>query len=279
MSGPIWIVSFLIAVSTVASASDLNPELSKSKPDQSSQEFQEQRMREWIDRATGLHPGCKYASDIPMPPPPGKVALTFDDGPDPKNNAFVLQILRKHRIRAAFFMIGKEASLYPQYIQAVKSAGHLIGSHSWDHTSFHTLSVAKQAKEVTDAERILGPAMTEFPLFRYPFGNSSCETNKFLKSRGYKYVGWHIDSCDWAFNKTGAVSHANAVICGVKASNVKNYAAHVVDSIREKGGGIVLMHEIQPNTLKQLDQIIDHLERLGFTFVTLDDPVIQPDLW
>ncbi len=251
--------------------------ISSRKADLRAQEIEAARLAQWADELTGFA-SCKYASDIPMAPPLRKVALTFDDGPDSQSHAFLLDVLKRHNIHATFFFVGKEAAANPHLVADVKPAGHLVASHSWDHANFHKLSTVKQAKEVIDAERPLKPYLSP-KLFRYPYGNSSCATNKFLKGRGYKYVGWHIDSCDWAFNKTGSVSASNAKICGVKASNMNDYTGHVIDTIREEGGGIILMHEVQPNTVRLLEPILTQLKKDGFQFINLDDPAIKSSLW
>jgi len=115
-------------------------------------------------------------------------------------------------------------------------------------------------------------------LFRYPYGNSSCETNQPLHSRGYRIVGWHVDSCDRAFDKAGSVDAKEALSCGVLAQNRSNYVDHVVSTVRAHNGGIVLMHEIHPNTIKKLEEIIVRLKQEGFIFGSIEDPDISPSL-
>ena len=222
---------------------------------------------------------CKYASDIATPPPAMRVALTFDDGPDAEGTPWLLDVLRKYQVRATFFMIGQSAAAHPELVRKVVDEGHLlVGNHSWSHPNFHTLGVQEQADEVARNEALLGEFLTP-KLFRYPFGNSTCETNDLLRARGYRIVGWHVDSCDWAFNKTGTVTDRDAKICEVVPRNQSDFVGHVVDSLKARKGGILLMHEIQPNTLHQLEVILDRLAREGFTFGTLDEEGFQRNLW
>jgi peptidoglycan/xylan/chitin deacetylase (PgdA/CDA1 family) len=219
--------------------------------------------------------GCRFASSISTSSPAGKVLLTFDDGPDKNLTPFVLDVLKRRKIRATFFVTGAHAAGLQNIIRRAKAEGHLIASHSWNHPDFHTLSSRDQFGQVTSTEVQIRGFMENRRLFRYPFGNSSCETNQLLKSRGYGIVGWHVDTCDWAFNKTGSVTAKQAEICEVKASNMNDFVGHVLDQVRKHRGGIVLMHDIRANTIHQLDKIIEELDRDGFSFTNLDDPAFR----
>lgn len=221
---------------------------------------------------------CRYVSGISTPPPKMRVALTFDDGPDPSGTPYVLEVLAKYRIQATFFMTGAHASAYPDLVKRVIDAGHLVvGNHSWNHPDFHTLDASQQNKQVVATRDVL-KQYQEQKFFRYPFGNSTCYGNDLVHSLGYKIVGWHVDSCDWGFNATGQVSAKNAQICEVRADNMDNFVGHVVQQVQAHRGGIVLMHDIQPNTIRQLDRIVEELSREGFSFGMLDEAGFQPSL-
>ncbi|MCX7193164.1 MAG: polysaccharide deacetylase family protein [Proteobacteria bacterium] len=218
-----------------------------------------------------LEAGCKYESEISTRPPAKHVALTFDDGPDPVQTEYILEILKKYKLSAAFFMIGEKSRQHPELVEKVHAAGHqIIGNHSWDHPNFHDISVEEQTNQVLRNETQLADALQP-RMFRYPYGNSSCETNELVRTRGYKIVGWHVDSCDWAFEKTGSVDVKEAISCGVIPQNHSDYVEHVVSAVRARNGGIILMHEIHPNTLKKLEEIITKLLADGFVFGTILD--------
>ena len=221
---------------------------------------------------------CKYESEIATRPPAKRVVLSFDDGPDPGQTPFILETLQKRNIQAAFFMIGSKARQYPQLVEQIRAGGHhLIGNHSWDHPNFHDISVAEQAGEVLRNDALVEKSQpTKF--FRYPYGNSTCATNALLHSHNYRIVGWHVDSCDWAFDRTGSVDVKEALSCGVLAHNRNDFVEHVVATVRGHNGGIVLLHEIHPNTLKKLDQIIGRLLDEGYVFGALDDADFMPSL-
>lgn len=224
-----------------------------------------------------LEQSCKYESDISTAPPVNRVALTFDDGPAPGATEYILDLLKKYNITATFFMVGKQADDNPELVEKVRAGHQLVANHSWDHPNFHEIDAAEQASQVLRNEAVL--AKDQSPkLFRYPYGNSSCETNTLVHARGYKIVGWHIDSCDWAYDKSGKIDMKEAMACGVAPQYQSDYVGHVVSAARARKGGIILMHEIHRNTLKQLEAIITRLLAEGFVFGSILDPEFQSSL-
>jgi peptidoglycan-N-acetylglucosamine deacetylase len=218
-----------------------------------------------------LHQTCRYESEIATAPPARRVVLSFDDGPEPGQTERILEVLKKHEVKGAFFLIGEKASTHPDLVgKILQEGGHTVANHSWSHPNFHDITASQQAQEVLKYEEApsAGPVKR---LFRYPYGNSSCETNGLLHERGYRIVGWHVDSCDWAFDKTGRVDSREALACGVLAQNRDHFVDHVVSSVRAHNGGIVLLHEIHPNTIRQLDDIIVRLKNEGFAFGSIED--------
>jgi peptidoglycan/xylan/chitin deacetylase (PgdA/CDA1 family) len=271
------------AVELITEIQNPPPELSSEHSlEEESAHIRKHHLKRLDDRLTIdpkiLEQTCRYESDISTKPPTKRVALTFDDGPEPGQTEYILEILKKYNISAAFFMIGQKAQQHPELVEKVRAANHqIIGNHSWDHPNFHDISAAEQAEQVLRNETLLANDLQP-RLFRYPYGNSSCETNELVHSRGYKIVGWHIDSCDWAFEKTGSVDIKEAISCGVLPQYHNDYVGHVVSAARARNGGIILMHEIHPNTIKQLEAIITQLLADGFTFGTILDEDFQQSL-
>jgi peptidoglycan/xylan/chitin deacetylase (PgdA/CDA1 family) len=271
------------AVELITEIQNPPPELSSEHSlEEESAHIRKHHLKRLDDRLTIdpkiLEQTCRYESDISTKPPTKRVALTFDDGPEPGQTEYILEILKKYNISAAFFMIGQKAQQHPELVEKVRAANHqIIGNHSWDHPNFHDISAAEQAEQVLRNETLRANDLQP-RLFRYPYGNSSCETNELVHSRGYKIVGWHIDSCDWAFEKTGSVDIKEAISCGVLPQYHNDYVGHVVSAARARNGGIILMHEIHPNTIKQLEAIITQLLADGFTFGTILDEDFQQSL-
>jgi peptidoglycan/xylan/chitin deacetylase (PgdA/CDA1 family) len=214
---------------------------------------------------------CRYESDIATAPPKNKIVLTFDDGPDPNQTPYILEILKQHGIHATFFLVGHRVQNNPQWVSQILEQGHLIGNHSWDHPNFHDIATDAQLEEIERTQQILASSGT-VRYFRYPYGNATCESNQTAHDKGYGIVGWHIDTCDWAFDTHGYVDEAEAQSCGVLAANTHNFVDHVIATAKEHHGGILLMHEIHPSSIHQLNTIIEQLKEQGFEFTNLDDP-------
>jgi peptidoglycan/xylan/chitin deacetylase (PgdA/CDA1 family) len=219
---------------------------------------------------------CRYESELSTAPPKGKVILSFDDGPNLEQTPYILDILAKHNIPGTFFLVGHRVKQHPELVEKILATRkHVIGNHSWDHPNFHEISPEEQLTEVSKAKEVLPPPTGQL-YFRYPYGNSTCNGNQFLHQQGYKIVGWHIDSCDWAFDSHGFVDSKEALSCGVLPQNTHNFVNHVVSSIRAHNGGILLMHEIHPSTSHQLEEIVVQLKSAGFVFTTLEDSAFEP---
>ena len=246
-----------------------------SEHDVSSEVIRYHRLRHLDARmtvpATVLQAQCRYESEISTAPPPKKVALTFDDGPEPGQTEFILDILHRYNIPATFFVVGHKVQQHPELLALILRDGHhLVGNHSWDHPNFHAIEPVAQTSEVASTRSLLA-LPGEHGYFRYPFGNSTCETNALVRSMGYSIVGWHIDSCDWAYDAHGEVDAKEAMICGVLPQHQKDFVGHVVSEVRAHDGGIVLLHEIHPKTVRQLETLIKQILAEGYSFVSLED--------
>jgi peptidoglycan/xylan/chitin deacetylase (PgdA/CDA1 family) len=236
------------------------------------------RLQERLDATPGqLREQCRFESEAGTLPPPGVVALTFDDGPEPGQTEHIVEVLTRLKVPATFFVIAEKAERHAELLGLMRSLpGARLGSHSWSHPNFHQLDADAQRREIDRADTVLAPVLRpETPperLFRYPYGNSSCEGNEHLHAKGYRIVGWHVDSCDWAFDGDGAVNAHEALSCGVLSAYRRDFVGHVLASVRAHRGGIVLMHETHHHTVQQLETLVKQLQAEGFSFGTPDEP-------
>ncbi len=228
------------------------------------------RLREHLEKPEEeLHRTCRFESDIATLPPEGVVALTFDDGPEPGHTEAILAVLARHRVPATFFLIAEKAKAHPELVELARALpGAVIGNHSWSHPNFHDIAVEEQAREVGSADALLRADLGATPLFRYPYGNSSCETNERVHTLGYRIVGWHVDSCDWAFDGPRGLTASEALSCGVLPAYRHDFLGHVVANVRAHRGGVVLMHETHDISVDNLDALIVKLEAEGYRFST-----------
>ncbi len=238
------------------------------------------RLQERLEKPEeDLHRTCRFESDIATLPPEGVVALTFDDGPEPGHTEQILAVLAKHHAPATFFLIAEKAKLHPELVEQVRALpGAVIGNHSWSHPNFHDINVAEQTREVDTADALLHADLGATPLFRYPYGNSSCETNERVRTMGYRIVGWHVDSCDWAFDGPKGLTASEALSCGVLPAYRRDFLGHVVASVRAHRGGVVLMHETHDISVDNLDALMTKLEGEGYRFATPAAPEFAASL-
>ena len=182
------------------------------------------------------------------------IALTFDDGPGPKNTAQVLEILKKNNIKATFFMVGEMVKYFPQIAKQVAADGHVIGNHTWHHWYFK-MDGATAASEIDRTADIIYKTTGEkTTLFRPPGGFLNNGLAQYAKNKKYAVMMWSEESGD-------AERRSPQVPMLVK--NVLKYA---------KPGAIVLLHDGGGNrskSVKALPEMIAGLKAQGYRFVTI----------
>jgi peptidoglycan-N-acetylglucosamine deacetylase len=117
--------------------------------------------------------------------------LTFDDGPDILSTPKVLDILAKQKIKAAFFCSGRSASANPSLIERIKSEGHLIGNHGFDHLKGFSTSLDKY---LTDFK--MAAEYTSDNLFRPPYGSLSIGQYREIK-KSCRIIMWDLMPYDF----------------------------------------------------------------------------------
>lgn len=131
------------------------------------------------------------------------VALTFDDGPDPHFTPMVIDVLKKHGVRATFFVLGRQAELYPHVLREIINSGSEIANHSYSHPSFSLLSVAERLSELKNCQRAIGKSGKL--LFRPPHGHTSNRTPLWASMLNFATINWSVDSRDWADNDSASI--------------------------------------------------------------------------
>jgi peptidoglycan/xylan/chitin deacetylase (PgdA/CDA1 family) len=126
------------------------------------------------------------------------ISITFDDGPHPEFTPQVLDLLKKHKAKATFFLIGKNAEKYPQLVLRMIDEGHTIGNHSYSHSkTFGFFSVEKITSELVQTDKILESITSKkINLFRPPFGVTNPNLKRALRRTGYHSIGWSKRSLD-----------------------------------------------------------------------------------
>ena len=194
---------------------------------------------------------------------PAKVALTFDDGPDPAWTPKVLDVLKARGLKATFFVVGRNAEAHPDLIRRIVAEGHEIGNHSYTHGNLAEMPEWRQRLELGSTQRLIeaetGRSTT---LFRPPYNADSTPSSvaelgplAFAEHElGYTVVLEKIDPQDWA--QPGA----EAIVQRVKE--------------QRRGGSIILLHDAggdRRQTLAALPRILDWLAERGDAVVPMSE--------
>jgi len=204
---------------------------------------------------------------------PGKIALTFDDGPDPVWTPKILDILAKENIKATFFIVGENGQAYPDLVKRIASDGHEIGSHSFTHPNLGEVPLKITDLELNTTQRLIESITGHSTrLFRAPyFGDAEPRTPDEIEptieaqNLGYVSVGLHIDPDDWKLTNDDGTPHtADQMVADV----MKQAAVRTP----EERGSIVLLHDSggdRSATVAALPRIIAGLRENGYTFTTV----------
>lgn len=179
------------------------------------------------------------------------VALTFDDGPGAYTGR-LLDCLERNHAKATFFMVGTNVANYKSTVKRMANLGCELGNHSYNHSSFTSLSYDSMRWQVTTTNNLIYSAAGAYPtLFRLPYGNGY-NSSTVLSALQLPSIYWSIDPRDWA--NTGDPQHTvNAVL----------------DSVQS--GDIVLMHDIYYSTVRAAETIIPSLISRGYQLVTVSE--------
>ncbi len=200
---------------------------------------------------------------------PKKIAITFDDGPDPQWTPKILDVLKEKNVQATFFLIGVEAENYPSITKRIYAEGHEIGNHTFTHPDISNVSKRYFEVELNLTERFFEGKLGVKPvLFRPPYSidqepdtADQVRPLELAQQLGYITIGDKVDPNDWRDNPRRP---ADEIVADV----MKNLPP--CDPGNLTCGNIILLHDGGGNrseTLKALPQIIDGLRQRGYEIV------------
>lgn len=181
-----------------------------------------------------------------------QICLTFDDGIHAELTPKVLDILKEKKVKAIFFLIGKNIEGNEHILKRMQEEGHQIGNHSYEHSAWFDLKssnamLEEMEKTNTILESVLGEKIT---LFRPPYGVTNPNLAKAIRNSKLKSIGWSLRSMD-----TIAKSKEQLL------SKLK---------LNTKAQDIILLHDRCEVTVHALTEYIDYCVDRGFKFVTLN---------
>ncbi len=198
----------------------------------------------------------------------GKVALSFDDGPDPRWTPQILKILREKKAPATFFVIGDEGSRSPGLLKQEFAEGHEIGNHTYTHPRLDEISHAQLRIELNLTQRLFESMLgVKSTLFRPPYGidhqpeyAEEVASLPIPQELGYLLVGARIDPRDWRQPDGKHQIAAEEIVAGVLQWANK--------------GNIILLHDgggDRSQTVAALPGIIDGLRTRGYEIVSVSE--------
>jgi peptidoglycan/xylan/chitin deacetylase (PgdA/CDA1 family) len=213
----------------------------------------------------GQYPTAQiYGPTIHREPGAGRrIALTYDDGPNPERTPGLLELLRRYDAKATFFLIGMWAEREPELIRTTVAAGHAIGNHTFTHPSMPAHGAPRIREELRRCREAVEASGETFStvdgemLMRPPYGRRRPGTLRTLRAEGYVPVTWSITGYDWRAHTTARAITRRCLRAGE--------------------GDIILLHDGSNTTptadrhksIETTEAILEHYAPLGYEFVTV----------
>ena len=173
--------------------------------------------------------------------------ITFDDGPSPEATPFILDVLKKEKVKATFFLVGRNIEQYPILFKKIIADGHIIGNHSYSHKNGWNSNNSMYFNDIEKCNALIHGNK----LFRPPYGKISPLQIRHLKKK-YQIILWDVLSWDFSLK-----------------INPKNIKKNILNNT--EAGSILVLHNNQ-KSLKNLKPIlretIQKLKHKGFSFST-----------
>jgi len=192
------------------------------------------------------------------------VAITFDDGPDPLTTPLLLNFLETRGLKATFFVIGENAAANPGLIKKIVQQGHLLGNHSFKHSSrIFFKEIAAVVEDIEATQNVLNRCGVHTSAYRPPVGIVSPRLHPALMRTGMVLINFSCRPLD------GGNRYLH------------NLSNRVLKRIQ--GDDIVLLHDKQPPDkklisvwMKAIEEIVDGIEARGMKVIPLSDLIGIP---
>ncbi|MFI7102092.1 polysaccharide deacetylase family protein [Streptomyces sp. NPDC050161] len=178
------------------------------------------------------------------------VALTFDAGPS-ENTNHLLDILKKEKVHATFFMLGKNhIAERPAEVKRIDREGHELANHTWSHQILTDIKPAEVKRELSLVQDQVHKITGKTPkLMRPPQGRTNEQVSEISKELGLSQVLWSVTAKDY------------------QTTDSKLITKRVLDQTEKDG--VILLHDIYKGTVPAVPGILKELKKRGFTIVTV----------
>lgn len=190
-----------------------------------------------------------------------KIYLTFDCGYENGNTEAMLDALKKHNVKATFFVVGHYLESAPDMVKRMVAEGHTVGNHTYHHPDMSKISDASAfQKEMDDVrglyKELIGEDMPMY--YRPPQGKYSISNLKMAKDMGYATFFWSLAYVDWNVDNQPDKDEAMKKLTG-----------------RIHPGAVVLLHNTSKTNAQILDGLLTEWENMGYTFGTLEELTVS----
>ncbi len=191
------------------------------------------------------------------------IYLTFDAGYENGYTASILDTLKKHDVKAAFFLVGHYLEEESELVKRMVEEGHIVGNHTYNHPDMSKISdVESFRKELSSVEelfkQVTGQDMKKY--YRPPQGKFNEDNLAMANNMGYKTIFWSLAYVDWYSDKQPTKEQAfNKLIPRIHP------------------GAVVLLHSTSKTNCEILDELLTKWKEEGYTFKTLDDLTVETE--
>lgn len=185
-----------------------------------------------------------------------EIYLTFDDGPSDRVTPKILDVLKKEKVQATFFIVGSQAENRRDILKRIYNEGHTLGVHSYSHI-YNEIYKSTEAllEDIEKCNDLICSVTGEYSsIYRFPGGSFSLakETVEAVTAKGYKFVDWNASFCD---------SEIKDATAG------KLYTA-ALSSVANPRKIVMLAHDAtdKTETVKALKEVIRHFKKQNYKF-------------
>lgn len=181
-----------------------------------------------------------------------KIALTFDDGPQPEYTLAVADLLERYGARATFFCIGSQVLEHPETATLLYKRGHQVANHSFSHSKWIDFKSKRGwLQEIRQADEAIQQVTNEKnKLFRPPYGVTTPHLAAAIHETGHQVIGWQVRPFD------------------TTEADPERITSRVLKKV--KPGDIVLLHDTHPRIIPALERLLPILIQDGYKMVTVE---------